>query len=113
MLVFTASSRTSILAVIWAFPTSPWIRAPRSKRRLSTPSWRSRRRNRGQKSAAADCRDRRQQHPWLVRPVLVQWANNYLAGLAPSGSFAKGTAICSGTDIDLFLSLRAPLRRIL
>jgi hypothetical protein len=41
-----------------------------------------------------------------LRPVLVQWANNYLAGLAPSGSFAKGTAIRSGTDIDLFLSLR-------
>jgi hypothetical protein len=42
-----------------------------------------------------------------LRPVLMQWANNYLAGLAPSGSFAKGTAIRSGTDIDLFLSLRS------
>ena len=33
--------------------------------------------------------------------------NKYLAGILPSGSFAKGTAIHSGTDIDLFLSLRA------
>jgi hypothetical protein len=42
-----------------------------------------------------------------LRPVLMQWANNYFAGLAPTGSFAKGTAIRSGTDIDLFLSLRS------
>ena len=42
-----------------------------------------------------------------LRPVLTQWANNNLAGLTPSGSFAKGTAIRSGTDIDLFVSLRS------
>ena len=42
-----------------------------------------------------------------LRPVLMRWANKYLAGLAPTGSFAKGTAIRSGTDIDLFLSLRS------
>jgi hypothetical protein len=41
-----------------------------------------------------------------LRPVLMRWANNYLAGLAPSGSFVKDTAIRSGTDIDLFVSLR-------
>ena len=43
----------------------------------------------------------------VLRPALVKWGNNYLAGIAPSGSFAKSTAIRSGTDIDLFLSLRA------
>jgi hypothetical protein len=42
-----------------------------------------------------------------LRPVLTQWANNNLAALTPSGSFAKGTAIRSGTDIDLFVSLRS------
>ncbi len=34
------------------------------------------------------------------------WANKYLSGIVPSGSFAKGTAIKSGTDIDLFISLK-------
>jgi hypothetical protein len=29
-----------------------------------------------------------------------------LAGVSPSGSFAKGTAIKSGTDLDLFVSLK-------
>src|SRR5262249_27144372 len=47
MLVFMASSRTSISAVTWAFPTSPWTRAQRSKRKLSAPSWPCRRRDRG------------------------------------------------------------------
>lgn len=42
-----------------------------------------------------------------LRPMLVAWGNRYLAGITPSGSFAKGTAIASGTDIDLFLSLRS------
>jgi hypothetical protein len=42
----------------------------------------------------------------VLRPALVMWGNKYLLGIAPSGSFAKGTAIYSGTDIDLFLSLR-------
>ncbi len=32
-------------------------------------------------------------------------ANIYLKGINPSGSFAKGTANRSGTDIDLFISL--------
>jgi hypothetical protein len=43
----------------------------------------------------------------VLRPALIKWGNNYLAGIAPSGSFAKGTAIHSGTDIDVFLSLRS------
>jgi hypothetical protein len=42
----------------------------------------------------------------ILRPELVKWGNKYLVGIAPSGSFAKGTAIHSGTDIDIFLSLR-------
>lgn len=40
-----------------------------------------------------------------LMPVLRTWANQYLVDVHPSGSFAKGTANRSGTDIDLFLSL--------
>lgn len=35
------------------------------------------------------------------------WANGYLSSIAPSGSFAKGTANRSGTDLDIFISLRS------
>jgi hypothetical protein len=46
---------------------------------------------------------------WNVRatifPLLNQWANGNLLGVRPSGSFSKGTANASGTDIDLFISL--------
>jgi hypothetical protein len=38
-------------------------------------------------------------------PALRTWGNGYLAAIQPSGSYAKGTANRSGTDIDLFLSL--------
>lgn len=38
-------------------------------------------------------------------PLLCTWAGSYLSGVSPSGSFAKGTANRSGTDIDLFISL--------
>lgn len=38
-------------------------------------------------------------------PLLRNWAGNYLLSVEPSGSFAKGTAVRSGTDIDLFISL--------
>ncbi|MDP9362812.1 MAG: nucleotidyltransferase domain-containing protein [Chloroflexota bacterium] len=40
-----------------------------------------------------------------VNPILRAWAGRQLVGIAPSGSFAKGTASRSGTDIDLFVSL--------
>lgn len=40
-----------------------------------------------------------------LRPVLDAWAGNLLSGVTPSGSFVKGTANHSGTDIDLFISL--------
>jgi hypothetical protein len=38
-------------------------------------------------------------------PILRSWAGTMLSGVSPSGSFAKGTANRSGTDIDLFISL--------
>lgn len=41
---------------------------------------------------------------WLA-PMITQWAGNNLITVHPSGSFLKGTAIKSGTDIDLFISL--------
>src|SRR5437773_2896318 len=40
-----------------------------------------------------------------IEPTIREWAGNYLSGVSPSGSFAKGTANHSGTDIDLFISL--------
>ena len=39
-------------------------------------------------------------------PLLSRWAGASLVKVQPSGSFAKGTANRSGTDIDLFISLR-------
>ena len=41
---------------------------------------------------------------WLM-PLLREWAGDKLVAVHPSGSFMKGTAIRSGTDIDLFISL--------
>jgi hypothetical protein len=40
-----------------------------------------------------------------LMPILRQWAGDNLIGVYPSGSFMKGTAVLSGTDIDLLLSL--------
>jgi len=40
-----------------------------------------------------------------LMPLLSQWGGPYLQQVHPSGSFAKGTANRSGTDIDLFISL--------
>ncbi len=37
--------------------------------------------------------------------IIREWAGTTLRSVAPSGSFAKGSAIHSGTDIDLFISL--------
>ncbi|MEQ1609983.1 MAG: nucleotidyltransferase [Hyphomonadaceae bacterium] len=42
-----------------------------------------------------------------LAPILQAWAGQYLLSVSPSGSFAKGTANKSGTDIDLFISLSA------
>ncbi len=38
-------------------------------------------------------------------PLLRSWADGHLLDMGFSGSYAKGTAISLGTDIDLFLSL--------
>jgi hypothetical protein len=42
-----------------------------------------------------------------VAPSIRQWANKWLSELSFSGSYAKGTAISIGTDVDLFVSLLA------
>jgi hypothetical protein len=41
----------------------------------------------------------------ILAPLIQGWAGNRLLSITPSGSFAKGTAIRSGTDLDLFISL--------
>jgi len=41
----------------------------------------------------------------VLYPVIQGWARHYLVAVHPSGSFMKGTANKSGTDIDLFISL--------
>lgn len=52
----------------------------------------------------------------LLMPPLNAWAAGNLSAIHPSGSFAKGTANRSGTDIDLFLSVSEtvtlPMREI-
>jgi hypothetical protein len=42
-----------------------------------------------------------------LQPILNTWAGAQLREVYPSGSFAKGTANRSGTDIDLFVSLKS------
>jgi hypothetical protein len=41
----------------------------------------------------------------VMYPVIQQWADGYLIGVAFSGSIAKGTAISLATDADIFISL--------
>ncbi|MEN2980428.1 nucleotidyltransferase domain-containing protein [Tistrella bauzanensis] len=48
-----------------------------------------------------------------LEPAIRQWANRFLIGVSASGSFAKGTANRSGTDIDLFISLSSETRETL
>ena len=43
----------------------------------------------------------------VLQPTLNEWAGLQLRAVSPSGSFAKGTANHSGTDIDLFISLKS------
>ena len=43
----------------------------------------------------------------LLQPAISTWAHRYFAYVTPSGSFAKGTANQSGTDIDLFISVNS------
>lgn len=49
----------------------------------------------------------------VIQPVIAQWAGNHLLSVSPSGSFMKGTANRSGTDIDLFISLSSNVRETL
>lgn len=42
---------------------------------------------------------------YTLRPTIEAWANGHLLSVTPSGSFSKGTANLSGTDIDLFISI--------
>jgi len=46
-------------------------------------------------------------------PIIREWAGTQLVSVAPSGSFSKVTANRSGTDIDLFISLKADTRETL
>ena len=47
-----------------------------------------------------------------LEPIIREWAGGQLLGVSPSGSFAKGTANHSGTDIDLFIPHQANMRII-
>lgn len=40
-------------------------------------------------------------------PLISRWATTQLADVKLSGSYAKGTAVVGGTDVDLFISLKA------
>ncbi len=42
-----------------------------------------------------------------IQPAIDTWSNGFVDTVHPSGSFAKGTANKSGTDLDLFISIRA------
>lgn len=45
------------------------------------------------------------QYHKLFLPYITEWANGYLVDVKISGSSKKGTAVSSGTDVDLFISL--------
>lgn len=49
----------------------------------------------------------------VIQPIIAQWAGNQLLSIGPSGSFMKGTANRSGTDVDLFISLSPNVRETL
>jgi len=42
----------------------------------------------------------------LLIPPLTEWVGEHRLGIQFSGSYAKGTAISLGTDVDIFISLR-------
>ncbi|TFW12164.1 nucleotidyltransferase [Brevundimonas intermedia] len=43
-------------------------------------------------------------------PLIVRWSGASLVDVKTSGSFAKGTAVRGGTDVDLFISLSSSLQ---
>lgn len=53
---------------------------------------------------AVDPKKAAQYHSYFL-PYIREWANGYLVDVKISGSSAKGTAVSSGTDVDLFISL--------
>nr|WP_180164558.1 nucleotidyltransferase [Stenotrophomonas sp. SbOxS2]NYT97649.1 nucleotidyltransferase [Stenotrophomonas sp. SbOxS2] len=48
-----------------------------------------------------------------LTPVINAWGGPLVQSVSPSGSFAKGTANASGTDLDLFISLHPSTPRSL
>ena len=40
-----------------------------------------------------------------LNPLISKWANQYLLAILFSGSYAKGTVVRGGTDLDLFISV--------
>ncbi len=40
-----------------------------------------------------------------MAPIVTRWGGQFVLSMEPSGSFAKDTAVRTGTDIDLFISL--------
>ncbi len=44
-----------------------------------------------------------------IAPVISSWAGTALREIGISGSHAKGTAIAGGSDVDLFISLKASM----
>ncbi|MCI5189116.1 MAG: nucleotidyltransferase [Candidatus Electrothrix sp. AS4_5] len=53
--------------------------------------------------------DERNELRLKVRPLqkeVRRWAGEYLAGIQPSGSFEKGTAVKDSVDIDLLISIK-------
>ncbi len=49
------------------------------------------------------------QYHQSLHPYIAEWANGYLVEVKISGSSKKGTAVSSGTDVDLFISLTSTL----
>ena len=45
----------------------------------------------------------------LIAPVIQNWGGPFIVEIRTAGSFAKGTAVHGGTDIDLFVSLTSTL----
>jgi hypothetical protein len=48
-----------------------------------------------------------------IAPIIARWGGNAVLDIRPSGSFAKGTAVRGGTDIDLFVSLSSTVNNTL
>lgn len=42
-----------------------------------------------------------------IAPVIRRWAGSWLHSIGFSGSYAKGTAVRGGSDIDIFISLKS------